>query len=59
MDDAHEPDPPLNRVDLADQRFLSATGIPRLDVVDSTGSTNADLLRAVTVEPGLGRIFRS
>jgi BirA family biotin operon repressor/biotin-[acetyl-CoA-carboxylase] ligase len=36
---------------LADERFLSATGIPRIDVVDSTGSTNADLLRSVTVEP--------
>jgi BirA family biotin operon repressor/biotin-[acetyl-CoA-carboxylase] ligase len=51
MDDAHAPGTPLNREDLADQRFLSATGIPRLDVVDSTGSTNADLLRSVTVEP--------
>ncbi|MDQ0924284.1 BirA family biotin operon repressor/biotin-[acetyl-CoA-carboxylase] ligase [Pseudarthrobacter sp. W1I19] len=51
MDDAHTPGTPLNRRDLADERFLSATGIPRLDVVDSTGSTNADLLRSVTVEP--------
>jgi BirA family transcriptional regulator, biotin operon repressor / biotin---[acetyl-CoA-carboxylase] ligase len=51
MDDAHAPGTPLNREDLADQRFLSATGIPRLDVVDSTGSTNADLLRSVMVEP--------
>src|SRR6478735_10007477 len=51
MDDTHVPGTPLNRVDLADQRFLSATGIPRINVVDSTGSTNADLLRAVTVEP--------
>jgi BirA family biotin operon repressor/biotin-[acetyl-CoA-carboxylase] ligase len=51
MDDAHTPGTPLNRRDLADERFLSATGISRLDVVDSTGSTNADLLRSVTVEP--------
>ncbi|MHC6591119.1 biotin--[acetyl-CoA-carboxylase] ligase [Arthrobacter sp. C152] len=51
MDDAHAPGTPLNRSDLADERFLSAAGIPRIDVVDSTGSTNADLLRAVTVEP--------
>ncbi|MDQ0676359.1 MULTISPECIES: biotin--[acetyl-CoA-carboxylase] ligase [Micrococcaceae] len=51
MDDAHTPGTPLSRRDLADERFLSATGIPRLDVVDSTGSTNADLLRSVTVEP--------
>ncbi|WP_458779106.1 biotin--[acetyl-CoA-carboxylase] ligase [Arthrobacter sp. D3-16] len=51
MDDAHTPGTPLNRRDLADQDFLSATGIPRLEVVDSTGSTNADLLRSVTVEP--------
>ena len=41
----------MDRRDLADQNFLSATGIPRLEVVDSTGSTNADLLRSVTVEP--------
>jgi BirA family biotin operon repressor/biotin-[acetyl-CoA-carboxylase] ligase len=51
MDDAHTPGTPLNRRDLADERFLSATGISRLDLVDSTGSTNADLLRSVTVEP--------
>ncbi|MCU1568012.1 MAG: biotin--[acetyl-CoA-carboxylase] ligase [Pseudarthrobacter sp.] len=51
MDDAHTPGTPLSRTDLADERFLSATGIPRLDVVDSTGSTNADLLRSVSVEP--------
>lgn len=51
MDDAHAPGTPLNRSDLADQDFLSATGIARLEVVDSTGSTNADLLRWVTVEP--------
>lgn len=51
MDDAHAPGTPLNRGALADQDFLSATGIARLEVVDSTGSTNADLLRSVTVEP--------
>ncbi|VXC62429.1 Biotin-protein ligase [Arthrobacter sp. 9AX] len=51
MDDAHTPGTPLSRSDLADELFLSATGIPRLDVVDSTGSTNADLLRSATVEP--------
>ncbi len=51
MDDAQNPGTPLNRWDLDDQRFLSAAGIPRMEVVDSTGSTNADLLRAVTVEP--------
>jgi BirA family biotin operon repressor/biotin-[acetyl-CoA-carboxylase] ligase len=51
MDDAHTPGTPLDRGSLADQNFLSATGIPRLEVVDSTGSTNADLLRSVTVEP--------
>jgi BirA family biotin operon repressor/biotin-[acetyl-CoA-carboxylase] ligase len=36
---------------LADQDFLAATGIAKMVVVDSTGSTNADLLRAVNVEP--------
>lgn len=51
MDDAHAPGIPLNRGALADQDFLSATGIAKLVVVDSTGSTNADLLRSVTVEP--------
>ena len=51
MDDAHAPGTPLDRSDLADQDFLSATGIARLEVVDSTGSTNADLLRWVTVDP--------
>jgi BirA family biotin operon repressor/biotin-[acetyl-CoA-carboxylase] ligase len=51
MDDAHAPGTPLNRSDLADQDFLTAAGIARLDVVDSTGSTNADLLRWVTVDP--------
>jgi BirA family biotin operon repressor/biotin-[acetyl-CoA-carboxylase] ligase len=51
MDDAHTPGTPLSRRDLADELFLSATGIPRLDVVDSTGSTNADLLRSASVDP--------
>lgn len=51
MDDAHAPGIPLNRGALADQDFLSATGIAKLVVVDSTGSTNADLLRSVAVEP--------
>ncbi|HEY8702355.1 MAG TPA: biotin--[acetyl-CoA-carboxylase] ligase [Arthrobacter sp.] len=53
MDDAHAQGTPLNRGALADQDFLTATGISRLVVVDSTGSTNADLLRAVAVEPAL------
>ena len=51
MEDAHSPGIPLNRGALADQDFLSATGIAKLVVVDSTGSTNADLLSSVTVEP--------
>lgn len=51
MVDAHAPGTPLNRRDLADQDFLSAAGIPRLDVVDATGSTNADLLRAAAEDP--------
>jgi BirA family biotin operon repressor/biotin-[acetyl-CoA-carboxylase] ligase len=41
----------LNREALSDQDFLATTGIAKMVVVDSTGSTNADLLRAVTVEP--------
>lgn len=51
MADSHTPGSPLNRQALADQDFLAATGIAKMVVVDSTGSTNADLLRAVTVEP--------
>jgi BirA family transcriptional regulator, biotin operon repressor / biotin---[acetyl-CoA-carboxylase] ligase len=51
MADSHTPGSPLNRGALADQDFLATTGIAKLVVVDSTGSTNADLLRAVTVEP--------
>ena len=53
MEAAHEvPDrPPLDVNALSDEAFLSAHGIPRLTVVDSTGSTNADLLRGVTEDP--------
>ncbi|WP_426302665.1 biotin--[acetyl-CoA-carboxylase] ligase [Arthrobacter sp. R-11] len=41
----------LDKDALLNGDFLSSTGISRLEVVESTGSTNADLLRAVTVEP--------
>jgi BirA family transcriptional regulator, biotin operon repressor / biotin---[acetyl-CoA-carboxylase] ligase len=51
MADSQKPGSPLNRGALADPDFLAATGIAKMVVVDSTGSTNADLLRAVTVEP--------
>lgn len=51
MDDAHSPGSPLNRGALEDQDFLAANGIAKVVVVDSTGSTNADLLHSVTVEP--------
>jgi BirA family biotin operon repressor/biotin-[acetyl-CoA-carboxylase] ligase len=44
--------PPLDLSALSDEAFLSANGIPRLTVLESTGSTNADLLRGVTEEPG-------
>ena len=44
--------PPLDLSALSDEAFLSANGIPRLTVVESTGSTNADLLRGVTEDPG-------
>jgi len=44
--------PPLDRAALLDPDFLSSAGISQLKIVDSTGSTNADLVRAVTVEPG-------
>jgi len=44
--------PALDRAALLDPDFLSSAGISQLKIVDSTGSTNADLLRAVTVEPG-------
>ncbi|MHC8607152.1 biotin--[acetyl-CoA-carboxylase] ligase [Paenarthrobacter ureafaciens] len=43
--------PALDQRSLLAPDFLSATGISRLDVVESTGSTNADLVRAVTMEP--------
>jgi BirA family biotin operon repressor/biotin-[acetyl-CoA-carboxylase] ligase len=43
--------PALDRDALSSTEFLSAHGISELRVVDTTGSTNADLLRAVTVEP--------
>jgi BirA family biotin operon repressor/biotin-[acetyl-CoA-carboxylase] ligase len=43
--------PALDRDALSSPEFLSAHGISQLQVVDTTGSTNADLLRAVTVEP--------
>ena len=43
--------PALDREALCSAEFLSAHGISQLKVVDATGSTNADLLRAVTVEP--------
>src|SRR6478609_620535 len=43
--------PPLDQGALSDAAFLSATGIPQLTVVESTGSTNADLLRGVSVDP--------
>ncbi len=43
--------PALDREALSSAEFLSAHGISQLKVVDATGSTNADLLRAVTVEP--------
>ncbi len=54
MEAAHQtPDrPPLDQGALSDAAFLSANGIPQLTVVESTGSTNADLLRGVTVDPG-------
>jgi len=51
MADSQTPGSPLNRGALADPDFMAATGIAKMVVVDSTGSTNADLLRAVTVEP--------
>jgi BirA family transcriptional regulator, biotin operon repressor / biotin---[acetyl-CoA-carboxylase] ligase len=43
--------PPLDQGALGDAAFLTSTGIPQLAVVESTGSTNADLLRGVTVDP--------
>ncbi len=43
--------PPLDSNALNDGGFLAACGIPKIEVVDSTGSTNADLLRSVTEDP--------
>jgi BirA family biotin operon repressor/biotin-[acetyl-CoA-carboxylase] ligase len=43
--------PPLDLNALRAEGFLSANGIPQLTVVESTGSTNADLLRGVTEDP--------
>ena len=42
---------PLDRAALENEDFLAATGIPRLVVVETTGSTNADLLAAVSTDP--------
>src|SRR6185312_13978821 len=44
--------PPLDQNALGEEAFLAASGIPHLTVVESTGSTNADLLRGVTEDPG-------
>jgi BirA family transcriptional regulator, biotin operon repressor / biotin---[acetyl-CoA-carboxylase] ligase len=44
--------PPLDLAALRDESFLAANGIPQLAVVESTGSTNADLLRAASEDPG-------
>ncbi|MDQ0077198.1 biotin--[acetyl-CoA-carboxylase] ligase [Arthrobacter oryzae] len=41
----------LNRNELSGEDFLAANGIAQLIVVDSTGSTNADLLQGVAVDP--------
>ncbi|WP_115787856.1 biotin--[acetyl-CoA-carboxylase] ligase [Arthrobacter silvisoli] len=41
----------LDKDALLNGDFLLSSGISRLEVVETTGSTNADLLRAVTVEP--------
>ncbi|MFC8410679.1 biotin--[acetyl-CoA-carboxylase] ligase [Arthrobacter sp. NPDC057259] len=43
--------PPLDRAALTDPAFLAGNGLAGVSVVDSTGSTNADLLRGVTVDP--------
>ena len=43
--------PPLDVTALRDASFLAANGIPQLTVVESTGSTNADLLRGATEDP--------
>lgn len=41
----------LDRDALLHADFLAATGISQVKIVESTGSTNADLVRAVTTEP--------
>ncbi|MHC6220113.1 biotin--[acetyl-CoA-carboxylase] ligase [Arthrobacter sp. MMS24-S77] len=41
----------LDRDALIHPDFLAAAGISQLKIVETTGSTNADLLRAVTTEP--------
>ncbi|MGO4652398.1 biotin--[acetyl-CoA-carboxylase] ligase [Arthrobacter sp. 2RAF22] len=41
----------LDRDALLHPDFLAAAGISQLKIVETTGSTNADLLRAVTIEP--------
>ncbi|MBB6403515.1 biotin--[acetyl-CoA-carboxylase] ligase [Arthrobacter sp. AZCC_0090] len=41
----------LDRDALLHPEFLAAAGISQLKIVETTGSTNADLLRAVTTEP--------
>ncbi|WP_332601478.1 biotin--[acetyl-CoA-carboxylase] ligase [Arthrobacter sp. S2(2024)] len=41
----------LDRDALLHPDFLAAPGISQLKIVEITGSTNADLLRAVTIEP--------
>ncbi|MDQ0029174.1 biotin--[acetyl-CoA-carboxylase] ligase [Arthrobacter bambusae] len=47
----HAPRLGLDRDALLHPDFLAATGISQLKIVETTGSTNADLLRAVTTEP--------
>ncbi|MCA4133660.1 biotin--[acetyl-CoA-carboxylase] ligase [Arthrobacter sp. M4] len=44
--------PALDVAELRAEGFLAATGIPKLVVLESTGSTNADLLKGVSEEPG-------
>jgi BirA family biotin operon repressor/biotin-[acetyl-CoA-carboxylase] ligase len=41
----------LNRDALLHPDFLAAAGLSQMKIVETTGSTNADLLRAVTTEP--------
>ncbi|MFH5880474.1 biotin--[acetyl-CoA-carboxylase] ligase [Arthrobacter sp. NA-172] len=41
----------LDRDALLHPDFLAAAGISHLEIVETTGSTNADLIRAVTTEP--------